>query len=118
MHNGIHLDVLSKVLNKTEFDEFDLLANLGFDETLLTRRERVQILSNIHQDYLNNFTEDQNKIIEGLLLKYQENGIDEITKADIFDLYPLPGLLILKYFGGTEDLKKEVIKLQENIYAR
>ena len=23
-----HLDVLSKVLNKTEFDEFDLLANL------------------------------------------------------------------------------------------
>ena len=119
VHNGIHLDVLSKVLNKTEFDEFDLLANLGFDETLLTRRERVQILSNIHQDYLNNFTEDQIKIIEGLLLKYQENGIDEITKADIFDLYPLPGFINSKnIFGGTENLKKEVIKLQENIYAR
>ena len=73
---------------------------------------------NREQEYLRNFTPDQLRIIKGLLLKYQENGITEITKADVFDVYPMPGFMYSqKAFGSTKDLRQNVDKLQEKIYA-
>jgi hypothetical protein len=51
-------------------------------------------------------------------LKYQENGVTEITKANVFDVYPMPGFMYSqKAFGNPQALRKNVDRLQEKIYA-
>ena len=116
--HGINIKMLSKITNNVEADEYDLLAYLGFGSQLHSRQERNQAMVNREQEYLRNFTPDQLRIIKGLLLKYQENGITEITKADVFDVYPMPGFMYSqKAFGSTKDLRQNVDKLQEKIYA-
>jgi len=82
------------------------------------RQERAEVVENLEQNYLKSFTTEQLKIIKGLLLKYQENGINELTKADVFNVYPMPGFMYSqKIFGSPQKLRKNVEKLQEKIYA-
>lgn len=116
---GINIKMLSKITNNTTADEYDLLANLGFGLQIYSRQERAEAVENLEQNYLKSFTPEQLKIIKGLLLKYQENGINELTKADVFNVYPMPGFMYSKkVFGSPQRLRKNVDKLQEKIYAK
>ncbi|MFH1195656.1 MAG: type I restriction-modification enzyme R subunit C-terminal domain-containing protein, partial [bacterium] len=115
--NGINIKMLSKITNNGEADDYDLLAFLGFGEQIHSRQERADAVMNKEQEFLKLFTPDQLRIIKGLLLKYQENGITEITKADVFDVYPMPGFTYSQNaFGSPRALRQSVDKLQEKIY--
>ena len=116
--NGINIKMLSKITNNDEADDYDLLASLGFGEQIHSRQERADAVVNKEQEFLKLFTPDQLRIIKGLLLKYQENGITEITKADVFDVYPMPGFTYSQNaFGSPRALRQNVDKLQEKLYA-
>ena len=116
-HNGISIKMLSKITNNDETDDYDLLAFLGFGEQIHSRQERADAVMNKEQEFLKLFTPDQLRIIKGLLLKYQENGITEITKADVFDVYPMPGFTYSQNaFGSPRALRQSVDKLQEKLY--
>ncbi len=117
-NQGINIRMLAKITNNTEADEYDLLANLGFGENLHSRQERAEAVLTREQEFLNTLTEEQRKIIKGLLLKYQENGVTEITKANVFDVYPMPGFMYSqKAFGNPQELRQNVERLQEKIYT-
>jgi hypothetical protein len=110
--------MLAKITDNPTADEHDLLANLGFGSQIYSRQERAEAVVNREQNYLNSLSPDQLKIVKGLLLKYQENGVNEITKADVFNVYPMPGFMYSqKVFGSPQNLKQNVVKLQEKIYA-
>jgi len=116
--NGINIKMLSKITNNDEADDYDLLAFLGFGEQIHSRKERSDAVINKEQEFLKIFTPEQLQIIRGLLLKYQENGVTEITKADVFDVYPMPGFTYSqKAFGSPNALRKTVDKLQEKLYT-
>ena len=94
------------------------MANLGFGENLHSRNERTDAVLNCEQEFLKNLSDEQQKIVNGLLLKYQENGVTEITKANVFDVYPMPGFMYSQNtFGGPQALRQNVDRLQEKIYA-
>lgn len=117
-NQGINIRMLAKITNNTEADEYDLLANLGFGENLHSRKERTDAVLNREQEFLKSLTNEQQKIVNGLLLKYQENGVTEITKANVFDVYPMPGFMYSqKAFGNPQKLRQNVDRLQEKIYA-
>jgi len=117
-NQGINIKMLAKITNNTEADEYDLLANLGFGENLRSRQERAEAVITREQEFLKSLNEDQKKIISGLLLKYKENGVMEITKANVFDVYPMPGFMYSqKAFGNPQALRQNVDRLQEKIYA-
>jgi len=116
--HGINIKMLAKITDNPTADEHDLLANLGFGSQIYSRQERAEAVVNREQNYLNSLSPDQLKIVKGLLLKYQENGVNEITKADVFNVYPMPGFMYSqKVFGSPQNLKQNVVKLQEKIYA-
>jgi len=117
-NQGINIRMLAKITNNTEADEYDLLANLGFGENIHSRKERAEAVLNCEQSFLKNLNDEQLKIVKGLLLKYQENGVTEITKPDIFDVYPMSGFMYSqKAFGNPQILRQKVDNLQEKIYA-
>lgn len=117
-NQGINIRMLAKITNNTEADEYDLLANLGFGENLHSRQERAEAVLTREQEFLNALNDEQKKIINGLLLKYKENGVMEITKANVFDVYPMPGFMYSqKAFGNPQALRQKVDRLQEKIYA-
>ncbi|MFA7151105.1 MAG: DEAD/DEAH box helicase family protein [Candidatus Paceibacterota bacterium] len=117
-NQGINIRMLAKITNNTEVDEYDLLANLGFGENLHSRQERAEAVLTREQEFLNALNDEQKKIINGLLLKYKENGVMEITKANVFDVYPMPGFMYSqKAFGNPQALRQNVDRLQEKIYA-
>jgi type I restriction enzyme R subunit len=117
-NQGINIKMLAKITNNTEADEYDLLANLGFGKDLRSRQERTEAVLNREQEFLKSLTDEQQKIIRGLLLKYEENGVTEITKPDIFDVYPMPGFMhSQRVFGNPQALRQNVDRLQEKIYA-
>ena len=117
-NQGINIKMLAKITNNTEADEYDLLANLGFGENLHSRQERAEAVLTREQEFLNALNDEQKKIINGLLLKYKENGVMEITKANVFDVYPMPGFMYSqKAFGNPQALRQNVDRLQEKIYA-
>lgn len=116
--HGINIRMLSKITNNTEADEYDLLAHLGFGEQIHSRQERADAVVNRERDFLRTLTPEQQKIINGLLLKYKENGVTEITKANVFDVYPMPGFMYSqKAFGSPQNLRQNVDELQEKIYV-
>jgi len=116
--HGINIRMLSKITNNPHADEYDLLAHLGFGEQIHSRQERADSVVNREQDFLQRLTPEQQKIINGLLLKYKENGVTEITKANVFDVYPMPGFMYSqKAFGSPQNLRQNVDKLQEKIYS-
>jgi type I restriction enzyme R subunit len=116
--HGINIKMLAKITNNPMADEYDLLAYLGFGAQIYSRQERAEAVVNREQNYLNSLTPEQLKIVKGLLLKYQENGVNEITKADVFNVYPLPGFMYSqRAFGSPQRLRQSVDKLQEKIYA-
>lgn len=118
-NQGIHIEMLAKITNNTEADEYDLLANLCFGENIYSRNERAEAVLTREQNYLNGLTPEQRKIINGLLLKYKENGVIEITKPDVFDVYPMPGFMYSqRVFGNPQTLKDSVNNLQEKIYEK
>ncbi|OGY54558.1 MAG: hypothetical protein A2912_00965 [Candidatus Buchananbacteria bacterium RIFCSPLOWO2_01_FULL_40_23b] len=117
--HGINVKMLSKITDNTEADDYDLLANLGFGEPIHSRQERAEAVLNREQTFLGHLTPEQLHVIRGLLLKYQENGVTEISKADVFNVYPMPGFTpSQKAFGSPENLRQSVDTLQEKIYAR
>ena len=106
-NQGINIRMLAKITNNTEADEYDLLANLGFGENLHSRQERAEAVLTREQEFLNALNDEQKKIINGLLLKYKENGVMEITKANVFDVYPMPGLCIRKSVRQSASITAE-----------
>src|SRR3989344_6954612 len=113
--HGISIRMLSKITNNTQADEYDLLAHLGFGEQIHSRQERADAVVNREQDFIRSLTPEQQKVINGLLLKYQENGVTEITKANVFDVYPMPGFMYSqKAFGSPQSLRQNVDRLQKN----
>lgn len=117
--HGINANILAKIFNNSKADEYDLYAHTGFGADIHTREERARAVLNTQQKFLQTFTPEQQRIIRDLLLHYQENGINELTKADVFDIYPLPGYMqSQRIFGTAQKLRKSTEQLQEKIYIK
>jgi type I restriction enzyme R subunit len=114
---GIVFENLKEAINK-EMDIFDLICHAAFDQPPLTRAERANNVKK--RDYFTNYGEQTRKVLETLLDKYANEGIENIEDLKILQVNPLDQfgspLEIINLFGGKKQYLKAITELEQEIY--
>ena len=116
---GIIFENLKEAVNK-EMDIFDLICHTAFDQPPLTRAERVNNVKK--RDYFTQYGEQARKVLEVLLDKYAEEGIENIEDMKILQVNPLDQfgspVEIVGLFGGKKQYQQALVELENEIYRR
>ncbi len=107
-----------EVSNGKELDPFDLVLHVAYGKKPLTRRERAM---KVHKDsYFNKYGEKARKVIDVLLDKYADEGIENLENPEVLSVSPINKLgrplEIMKLFGGREGYLKMLKELKERVY--
>ena len=118
--NGIDLEQLKADQNMADVDDFDFICHLAFDKKPLTRKERANNVKK--RDFLNKYSGPAREILDALLDKYMNTGIQEIEGTEILKLDPFvkygkPQIITNNYFGSKEAYLKAVQELENEIYT-
>ena len=101
-----------------DYDDFDLICHIAFDRKPLTRKERAQNVRK--QDYFEKYGEKARQVIIALLVKYEDEGIENIEDLNILAVNPFTKLgtpmEIIKSFGGKERFLQVLKELTKAIY--
>lgn len=114
---GVVFENLKEAINK-EMDIFDMICHTAFDQPPLTRTERANRVKK--RDYFTKYKEQTRKVLEALLDKYADEGIENIEDMKILQVNPLnqfgSPVEIAKLFGGKKQYIKAVAELEHEIY--
>src|SRR5690606_5651271 len=118
LEQGIPLDALQEEVGK-DYDVFDLICHVAFDQKPLTRSERAR---KARQDsYFDKYGEKARRVIDALLDKYAESGIEDIESLEILRIAPFTEfgspMEIIKLFNGKEKYLETVQQLKKRIYS-
>lgn len=118
IEQGVVFENLKESINK-EMDVFDLICHAAFDQPPLTRAERANNVKK--RDYFTQYGEQSRKVLEALLDKYADEGIENIEDIKIlrvnpFDRFGTP-MEIVNLFGGKNQYMMAVTQLENAIYA-
>ena len=115
---GILIDELKYEVGKN-FDEFDLICHVAFDQKPLTRRERAENVKK--RNYFTKYGEKARMIINALLDKYADEGIEDIEDLKVLKVNPLRSFgtpfEIINIFGGREHYFEAIHELESHIYS-
>lgn len=115
---GIVFENLKEAISK-EMDIFDLICHTAFDQPPLTRAERVNNVKK--RDYFTKYGEQAKKVLEALLDKYADEGIENIEDIKILTVNPFDEigtpLEIVSLFGGKNQYMMAVTNLEQAIYS-
>ena len=115
--HGVFLEALAETVGK-DFDAFDLICHVAFDQPPLTRRERAEQVKK--RNYFTKYGTQARKVLENLLEKYADTGIENIEDIKILTIEPFknmgtPGELV-SVFGGKDAYLQAVNELKINLY--
>jgi type I restriction enzyme R subunit len=115
---GIDLEQIKRDQGMADVDDFDFIIHVAYDGKPLTRRERAENVKK--RDFLHRYSGVAREVIEALLDKYADDGIDEIEKTEILKLDPFRKIgkpsRIAKLFGGRKGYLQAVKDLENEIY--
>ena len=114
---GIIFENLKEAVNK-EMDIFDMICHTAFDQPPLTRAERVKNVKK--RDYFTQYGKQARKVLEALLDKYADEGIENIEDMKILQVNPLDQfgspMEIIELFGGKVQYQQALVELEQEIY--
>jgi type I restriction enzyme R subunit len=115
--HGIILENLREDIKK-DLDIFDLICHVAWDKPALTRRERA---NNVRKrDYFAKYSEQAQQVLQALLDKYADDGIENIENLNVLRLAPINSLgrpiEIFNLFGGKENYLAALKDLETEIY--
>jgi type I restriction enzyme R subunit len=118
---GIPVSVLYEVNNDNadnEVDLFDLICHIAYDQPPLTRRERANNVKK--RNIFAKYGEQARKILEALLDKYADQGIENIENPRVLTIPPINEFgsvtEIIKAFGSKENYEKAIKELENELY--
>ncbi len=118
---GISVAEAGVVFGNPDADPFDLLCHLAWNAPVLTRKERTARLRKEAPSFMDEYGEQARRILDSLLAKYAEHGPGEFSIPDSLKVPPISELgnvtEIIQRFGGADQLRTAVTKLQEHLYA-
>jgi type I restriction enzyme, R subunit len=118
---GIPVGDLSVRLGLPDADPFDLLVHVAWNGALSTRRDRVNCLKVEHRDTLDRHAGEARLILEALLEKYAEHGIEQFDDLASLETPPLSAfgtpLEIAARFGGVDRLRGSIEEIGDLLYA-
>ena len=114
---GVLLYELQEEIGK-DLDPFDLICHVVFDKPPLTRRERVNNVKK--HNYFTKYSEQAQAVIEKLLEKYADEGIENIESIEILKVQPFNAfgspVEIISGFGGKDKYYQAIKELEDHIY--
>ncbi len=118
---GITLAELAERTGLEDADPFDLLVHVAWNGALTSRRDRAARLRREHGEFFERFTPEAREILDELLEKYADHGLDQLDDLRILEVPPLSErgtpVEIADRFGGGSALRNAVDELQELLYA-
>lgn len=115
---GILIDELKQEVGK-DFDEFDLICHVAFDKKPLTRKERVKNVRK--KDYFTKYNKKAQAVINALLDKYSDEGIEDIEDLKVLKVNPIrkfgTPVEIITSFGGRQKYFEAINKMENHIYS-
>ncbi|PUA16591.1 EcoAI/FtnUII family type I restriction enzme subunit R [Glaciimonas sp. PCH181] len=116
--HGVLLQPLAEEVGK-DFDAFDLICHVAFDQPPLTRRERAENVKK--RNYFVKYGDQARKVLETLLEKYADTGIENIEDIKILTLDPFKNMgtasELVSAFGGKPAYIAALYELEKNLYA-
>ena len=117
---GIPLKALQDAVpNSEDLDVFDLIAHVAFDQKPLTRQERANNVKK--RNYFSKYSGAARQVLEALLDKYADTGIEHIEDIKILQLDPFSRIgapiELVKAFGGKAGYTKAVQELENQLYT-
>lgn len=115
---GILWGVLAEEVGK-DLDPFDLLCHVVYGQPPLTRQERA---ANVRKrNYFTKYAEPAQQVLNTLLDKYADEGVQEIEDVLVLKLKPFdalgrPGEIIRAGFGNKAAYEQAVNELENEIY--
>ncbi|MBM4079317.1 MAG: DEAD/DEAH box helicase [Planctomycetes bacterium] len=118
---GIELSLLAEATHLLDADPFDLLVHVAYNGPLRSRRERAERVRKGKMDAFDYFKPEAREILNLLLEKYTEHGVDQLSDLHILEVPPISEkgtpVEIATLFGGPDQLRGALNKLQEMLYA-
>lgn len=119
---GVLLEALAEEVGKKqgrEFDPFDLICHVAFDQPPLSRRERAENVKKQH--VFAKYGNQARKVLEGLLDKYADEGIVQIEDIKILTLDPFSKMgtapELIQSFGGKPAYLSAIRELEDQLYG-
>lgn len=116
---GVFLDELAEQVGR-QYDPFDLVCHIAFDQPPLTRRERADGVKK--RNVFGRYGGKARAVLEALLDKYADAGITTVESMDILKVDPLATfgtpVEIITLFGGKEGYLAAVRELEYALYQR
>lgn len=115
---GIFLEALQEDVGK-DFGAFDLICHVVFDQTPLTRRQRADGVR--ATGYWAKYSETVRAVLDGLLDKYANEGLEPDQDAKVLRIRPFPEFgtpgEIVEEFGGKSEFRAAIKELENHLYA-
>ncbi|MFH1399451.1 MAG: DEAD/DEAH box helicase family protein [Candidatus Woesearchaeota archaeon] len=115
---GILLNELQEEVGRS-YDTFDLICHVAFDKKPLTRQERAKGVKK--RNYFTKYGEKARAVIDALLDKYADEGIENIESMQILKVNPLrqfgTPIEIVKMFGGKDKYVRAILEIEKALYA-
>ncbi len=116
-NQGVLVEALYDAVGR-EVDLFDLICHLAYDQPPLTRKERANNVKK--RNYFTKYGEQAKKVLEALLDKYADEGIENIESMEVLKVKPLTDygspVEIIKEFGSKDKYLEAVKELENELY--
>ncbi|MBS1515259.1 MAG: DEAD/DEAH box helicase family protein [Bacteroidetes bacterium] len=114
---GVLVEALVEAVDK-QVDLFDLICHIAYDQPPLTRKERANNVKK--RNYFTKYGEQSRKVLEALLDKYADEGIENIESMEVLKVKPLTEfgspIEIIKEFGSKNKYLKAIKELETELY--
>ena len=116
---GLFLDELSEQVGKN-YDAFDLVCHVAFDQPPLTRRERADNVKK--RNVFAKYGEKTRAVLNALLDKYADGGLRSVESLEILKVDPLTSfgtpVEIVNLFGGKQNYLSAIEQLETELYRK
>jgi type I restriction enzyme R subunit len=114
---GVLLEALAEEVGR-DYDPFDLVCHVAFDQPPLTRRERAEQVRK--RNYFGRYSDKARAVLDALLDKYADEGIENIESLNVLRVQPFNQLgtpvEIINAFGGREQYLEALRGLEQELY--
>jgi type I restriction enzyme R subunit len=114
---GVMLEELAEHVGK-DFDPFDLICHVVYDQPPMSRKQRAEQVRK--QDYFMQYGEQARNVLDALLNKYADEGIENIESMDVLRVKPInqfgTPLEIINIFGGKDKYLEAVKGMETQLY--
>ena len=115
---GIMVEALYDAVDR-QVDLFDLICHVAYDQPPLTRKERANNVKK--RNYFTKYGEQARQVLEALLDKYADEGINNIESMEVLRVNPFDEFgsayeIVNGIFGGKNQYQQAIKELEIELY--